>query len=217
MSARESLSDILSDHVQRLSKTRPVIAQAYEDVVQRLLASDAGQNCPAEGEVLPSFLLPDDQGRLVSLDYFLECGPVVVSMNRGHWCAFYLHELEALQLFQADIRDAGGQILAITPERQVFANELVTSCKLDFPVLCDIDNDYALSLGLAVWFGEEIKPLLLELGIDLEEYQGNAGWVIPVPATFVLNRDGRIVARFANADFRKRMEPAAILETLKTL
>ena len=217
MNPGDSLADILSNHVQRIARNVPEIARAYEEVVLRLVESGAGQNGPDVGDVLPPFLLPDDQGNLAGLDDFLKHGPLVVSMNRGHWCAFCRYELEALQAFHAEIRNAGAQVLAITPERQTFANALITRCNLDFPVLCDIDNGYALSLGLAVWFGEEIKPLLRQYGIDLEEYQGNAGWVIPVPATFVLNRDGRIMARFADADFRQRMEPQAVLEAVQAL
>lgn len=217
MNNRESLADILSNHVQQMTRAVPEVAQAYENVVTRLLESDAGGNGPRVGEVLPSFLLPDDQGKLRGLADFLERGPLVVSMNRGHWCAFCRHELEALQAFHADIRDAGAQILAITPERQTYANMLKTDCNLDYPVLSDIDNGYALSLGLAVWFGDEIKALFHQNNIDLERYQGNTGWVIPIPATFVLDQDGRIMARFADADFRRRMEPTAILETLNAL
>ena len=32
------------------------------------------------------------------------------------------------------------------------------------------------------------------------------GWVLPIPATFVVGRDGLVKARFVDPDFRKRME-----------
>jgi len=81
-------------------------------------------------------------------------------------------------------------------------------------VLCDIDNAYALSLGLVAWCGDEIRSVLGELGIDLVDFQGNPNWMVPIPATYVLATDGRIKAAFVDADFRRRMSPDDILSAL---
>ena len=75
---------------------------------------------------------------------------------------------------------------------------------MPFPVLTDLDNGYALSLNLAIWLGAEIQRLLAHQ--DLASFHGNDGWVLPIPATFVVSRDGLVKARFVDPDFRKRME-----------
>ena len=82
-------------------------------------------------------------------------------------------------------------------------------------ILTDIDNGYALSLGLVAWLGDELKVLMQRRGYHLDTYHGNDSWFVPVPATFVVGSDGRVVARFIDADFRRRMEISDILEALK--
>ena len=80
------------------------------------------------------------------------------------------------------------------------------------PILTDLDNSYALSLNLAIWLGAEIQHLLAHQ--DLATFHGNDGWVLPIPATFVVGRDGLVKARFVDPDFRKRMEIDDLLAAL---
>jgi len=216
MALQTSLADTLAAHVRRLEEERPQTAATYANIVSRLVTAGAGSSAPGVGDQLPPFQLPDDRGRLVSSGDLLAEGPLVVSMNRGHWCAFCRHELGALQDINDIVGSHGGNIIAITPERQAFAKKLKDQCKLEFPVLCDVDNGYALSLGLAVWCGDEIKPIFSEIGIDLALYQGNPSWLVPIPATYIVATDGRIVGSFVEADFRQRMAPEDILTALRT-
>jgi peroxiredoxin len=81
-------------------------------------------------------------------------------------------------------------------------------------ILSDIDNGFALSLGLAFWVGEKVIELMKARGLDLQKFQGNDGWFLPVPATFVLNRKGRVIARSVNPDFRTRMAIDEIVHAL---
>jgi peroxiredoxin len=80
--------------------------------------------------------------------------------------------------------------------------------------LTDLDLAYAFSLGLVFWVGEKIKETYRQFGIDLEKFQGHGGWLLPIPATLVLSRDGRVKARFVDPDFRHRMGMEDILSAL---
>ena len=80
-----------------------------------------------------------------------------------------------------------------------------SSTKSPFPVFTDVDNGYALSLNLAVWVGPDSDWLLSSFGRSLPDYQGNEAWMLPIPATFVIARDGIVTARFIDPDFRRRM------------
>src|SRR5260370_25679578 len=102
------------------------------------------------------------------------------------------------------IRALGGQVVAIMPEVQQFAEKFKSDSDAPFPVLTDLDNGYALLLNLAIWLGTEIRQLLSYQ--DMSSFHGNDGWVLPIPATFVIGRDGLVKARFVDPDFRKRME-----------
>jgi len=78
-----------------------------------------------------------------------------------------------------------------------------------------MDNGYAMSLNLAVWIGGEMREMMLELGRDLPRYQGNDGWMLPISATFVVGRDGRIKARFFDSDYRRRAAVEDLIDSLK--
>ena len=100
------------------------------------------------------------------------------------------------------------------PETQQFAEQFKADASAPFPVLTDLDNGYALSLNLAIWLGTEIQRLLAYQ--DMSSFHGNDGWVLPIPATFVVGRDGLVKARFVDPDFRKRMEIDDLIAALKS-
>ncbi len=81
----------------------------------------------------------------------------------------------------------------------------------NFPILSDMDNGYALLLNLAFYVGDEKRRFMTAAGWDVSPYQGNESWTLPIPATFVVGRDGRVTARFIDPDYRKRMEIDDIL------
>jgi peroxiredoxin len=182
----------------------PAYGKAVDRLVARIHENGGGENAPRPGDPMPPFILPDETGRLISLNSLLEKGPVAVMFYRGHWCPYCRLNVRAvIQAFDR-IKASGGQIVAIMPEIQEFAEKFKSDSDAPFPVLTDLDNGYALSLNLAIWLGTEIQRLLSYQ--DLSNFHGNDGWVLPIPATFVVGRDGLVKARFVDPDFRKRME-----------
>ena len=191
----------------------PAYGTAVDRLVARLKENGGGENAPRPGEVMPPFLLPDDKGRLVSLESLLATGPVAVMFFRGHWCPYCRLNVRAVSQAIERIEAVGGQVVAIMPEIQTFAEKFKTEAGVPFPVLTDLDNGYALTLNLAIWLGAEIKDLLSYQ--DMASFYGNDGWVVPIPATFVVAGDGKIRARFVDPDFRKRMEIDDLIAALK--
>lgn len=106
---------------------------------------------------------------------------------------------------------AGGDVVSITPEIGQYARNLQVKRSLPFAVLTDVDLIYAFSLGLVFWVGDKIREMYGDFGIDLEQFQGNGGWLLPIPATLVVGRDGHVKARFVDPDFRHRMSTQDIL------
>lgn len=210
-----SLSERLETFANVARALRPDMQEAVDRMVERLKASQAGESAPKPGESMSPFTLPDETGRLVSLETLLERGPVAVTFHRGHWCPYCRINTRALSEAQAKIHEIGAQIVAIMPERQQFAAAFKSESGLDYPVLTDIDNGYALSVNLAIWVGAELEEIMAASGRDLPRYQGNEGWFLPIPATFVLAGDGTVVARFIDPDYRKRMAVDDLLAALK--
>jgi peroxiredoxin len=211
-----SLSERLETFANVARALRPEMQEAVDRMVERLKASNAGEAAPKPGEPMPPFILPDETGRLISLESLLATGPVAVTFHRGHWCPYCRINTRALAEAQKTIKAEGAQIVAIMPERQQFAATFKSDARLHYPVLTDIDNGYALSLNLAIWVGAELERLMAASGRDLPRYQGNEAWFLPIPATFVLASDGTIKARFIDPDYRKRMTVEDLLAALKT-
>jgi peroxiredoxin len=194
----------------------PPFADAVDRLVARLQKSGAGQNAPQVGEPMPPFHLPDESGRVVSLERLLSKGPVAVTFHRGHWCPYCRLNTKALAEAQTEIESNGGQVVAIMPDRQQFAEKFKTESQARFSILTDMDNGYALSLNLVVWVGAEMERMIASAGRDIPSYQGNISWMLPIPATFVVGTDARIKARFVDPDYRKRMGVEALLTALRS-
>jgi peroxiredoxin len=205
---------IVADKVRELS---PPFAEAVDRLVKRLQESGAGLNAPRPGEAMPDFMLPDETGRLVELADLLAAGPVAVVFNRGHWCPYCRLNTVALAEANAEAEASGGRIVAITPERQQFTAALKAWAKAPFPILTDMDNAYALSLGLAIWVGGEVDRYMAVAGVNLPAYQGNPSWMLPIPATFIVGADGLIRERYVDPDYRQRMAIEDLLAALKNV
>ncbi len=124
---------------------------------------------------------------------------------------------QPLRDFEPDISARGGQILAITPDIEEFTSELRADAEASFPILTDLDNGYALELNLAIWIDDEKRQAMTAAGWDISDSQANQFWTLPIPATFVVGRDGRVKARHIDPDYRKRMATEEILTALETL
>jgi peroxiredoxin len=193
----------------------PAYSAAVDRLVERINGNGGGENAPRPGEAMPPFLLPNVDGQLVTLPSLLASGPVAVMFFRGHWCPYCRLSVRAVIEAMDRIKAVGGQVVAIMPETQAFAEKFGGDSGAPFPVLTDLDNGYALSLNLAIWLGAEIEKLLSPTQ-DIPSFHGNDGWVLPIPATFVVDRDGLVRARFVDPDFRKRMAIDDLIDALKT-
>jgi peroxiredoxin len=195
--------------------SRP-FAEAVDRLVSRLQRADVGAGAPRVGDLMPPFYLPDEKGRIVSLPELMKDGPVAVVIHRGHWCPYCRINTRALAQARPLIEEAGGQVVAIVPDRERYAAVIRAEAEATFPVLTDMDSGYAMSLNLVFWLGEEMRGFMSAAGLDLAEYQGNESWMVPVPATFVVGRDGRIEGRFVDPDYRKRMAIESMLTAFRT-
>jgi peroxiredoxin len=208
-----TLSEQLEAYAAAGREIFPAYSEAVDRLAERIHENGGGENAPRPGEVMPPFMLPDETGRLVGLPSLLADGPVAVMFFRGHWCPYCRLNVRAVIEAMDRIKAVGGQVVAIMPETQAFAGKFKTDSGASFPVLTDLDNGYALSLNLAIWLGVEIQKLLSYQ--DMASFHGNDGWVLPIPATFVVGRDGIVKARFVDPDFRKRMAIDDLIAALK--
>jgi peroxiredoxin len=201
-----------ADEVRRLD---PAFADVVDRMVNRLRQSKAGSPAPSTGDQMPPFVLPDEEGRLVSLTDLLKQGPVVVSFHRGHWCPYCRMSADALAKIDPQVRAAGARLVLITPEVQQFTRKFKADVNASFPILTDLDSGYALELSLAIKIDDEKRVAMTQSGWDIALFQDNQSWTLPIPATFVVGSDGLVKARFVDPDYRKRMETEDLLTALQ--
>jgi len=189
-------------------------AEVYDELVARLRTEKAGSAAPGVGDRMPSFLLPDKDGCLLDLQDLLNRGPAVISFNRGHWCEYCAIELTALTRAMERIKALGATTVSIMPETPEFTAKVTAKIGNSFKVLSDVDNSYSVGLGLTIWLGDRVRMLYMSHGLQLDKYQGNDLWFVPIPATYVVGQDGRILARHVDPDFRSRMDVEDIIAAL---
>ena len=170
------------------------------------------------GERAPGFTLPDAMGNEVSLADRLDAGPVVLQFYRGEWCPYCNLHLRALQAALPEIRKRDASLIAISPQSPDHALSMTKKAELEFDVLSDVDQHVIRDYRLQFTLPADLQSVHLNVfDLDLRAQTANGTWNLTVPGTFVISADGRIVAAGVEVDYRARMEPSVILESLDEL
>lgn len=188
---------------------------SYDAMIARLRRSGAADAAPHVGDVMADFVLPDAKGMMQRLSDLLAAGPAVVSFNRGSWCPYCEVEITAWAEQGAALRAAGARLIIITPEVGGRMTALAAIAGQEAVVLCDVQMGVALRNGLAFPVGPEVLSGFLADGFDLAEVNGTQSGFLPVPATFLLDRDRVVKFAFVEPDFSRRAEPAEVLAALR--
>jgi peroxiredoxin len=197
-----------------------------EQATAELLASGIEKQILPAGAAAPEFALPDaNSGKPVRSSDLLALGPLVVNFFRGRWCPYCVTELETWRDLHAEVRRMGALMVAISPQNQRQNAFTVQQHELPFPVLSDAGAEVAEKFGIAYTVPETQRRYFQSIMVNIPFT--NAGlnyktateqsWKLPLPATFVIGRNGTIAYAEAHADFRVRPEPAEIFAALSVL
>lgn len=196
-------------------KTAPAgRAALYEQKIEELRASFALDRTIKAGDRAPDFELPDAAGQIVRLRGLLASGPVVLTFYRGGWCPYCNLQLRAYQTVLPEIENHGGTLVAVSPQLPDETLSTAEKNALTFPVLSDAGNAVARRFGLVFTLADELKAAMLSNSKALPPINGDDSWELPVPATYVIAKDGRVTLASIEVDYRKRLEPRAILNAL---
>ncbi len=166
------------------------------------------------GATAPDFELSDVKGEKKSLKAMLAQGPVVVTFYRGSWCPFCTAQLAAYQDVIGEIKATGAQLVAISPELMDGSKSLAESMKLEYSILADTGNVAAKKFGVSYVVPESVAPMYKPL---LKKANGDESGELPLAATYVIDRTGKVAYAFVNADYRVRAEPSDVLAALRAL
>jgi len=213
------LREIFAERKELIAKYVPadvsaVHARAVEALKAQAIVARALRTFGV-GAKAPSFELPDLNGKLISSASLLAKGRLVLSFIRGRWCAFCVGQMEAMNYVAAEIAAAGASLIAVSPQTEKQSYFMHDQHKLAFPLLVDPHNHFARQLGLVYRVSDEQQALYRSTFVNLPFTNGDPSWELPIPATFVIDRDGTILFASANEDYMDRPEPLEILEVVQ--
>lgn len=193
----------------------PEIIETMRRATAELIASGAAARAMKAGDRAPAFTLNDHEGRPHASADLLAGAPLVVSFYRGVWCPYCNMELQALQAALPQFEALGARLVAISPQTAANSRKSVRQNALAFPILSDPHNDVAAAFGLRFALPDYLVDLYKNLKNDLPAFNGDPSWTLPMPARFVIGRDGTILYAEVNPDYTRRPEPEDMLPALR--
>lgn len=161
--------------------------------------------------------LVDQHGGAFDLAALVAEKPVIVTFYRGGWCPYCNLELRAYQAILTAIHAEGAELIAISPEMPDHSLTTAEKNDLAYTVLSDVGGAFASALGIRFTLSDTVRPFYEKAGHALPDRNGDGTWALPMPATFVVDRGGLIIAALIEPDYRKRLDPRAALDALVAL
>jgi peroxiredoxin len=215
MNPTQSLSEELAAYKagfrQRVAPERVTMMEA---ATADLRATGIEQKALHVGDAAPALSLPDAMGQSIALDALWAQGPLVLLFYRGGWCPYCNLELRAWQRELTRLGEIGARLVAISPQTPDNSLSTQERNELAFPVLSDSSLKASDAFGVTFVLPPELADLYGRVGNDLPVINGNGQWALPIPATYVIDTQGRIAFAHVEADYRERAEPAAVLDVL---
>jgi peroxiredoxin len=195
----------------------PAAAHEIDAANLRLARSDLAERALQAGRSAPDFVLADATGTMVDSQRLRARGPLVLSFYRGAWCPYCNLELRAWQRHLRDLKQLGATLVAISPQMPDASLTLAQKHALDYPVLSDPGNHVARQFGIVFTVDDGLRTVHETFGIDLTAHNGDSSFELPVPATYLIDRDATVIGAWVDADYRRRAEPSLVLARLREL
>jgi peroxiredoxin len=210
------LREIFAERKELIAKYVPPETQGiHTQAVAELKARRLAANILAVGAKAPAFELPDHDGKATSSSELLANGRLVVCFIRGRWCPFCVGQMEAMNLVAPFVEQAGASLVAISPQTVKQSFFMRDQHKLRFPLLSDAGNKVARQFGLTYRVPALQEAVYRRAFVNLPFANGDESWELPIPATYILERDGTVLFASANEDYTERPEPSDIVLALR--
>ncbi len=209
----------LQDQLDEITARTRLLVQAErlavgERAVEELFATGIEESILPVGATAPEFALKDSNNKMVRSTELLATGPLVIKFFRGRWCPYCMTELETWRDLYGKIREHNALLVAIGPQIQRQSDFMANRHGLPFPVLTDTNNQVAEQFGLVYTVPETYRSYYLSILVNIPFVNGEQSWRLPLPATYVIGKDRKILFAEAHADFRVRPEPEEALAAL---
>ena len=210
------LREIFAERKALIAKYVPAETQAiHAQTVADLKARQLSAAILPVGAKAPDFELPDHNGAPVNSSALRAKGRLVLCFIRGRWCPFCVGQMEAMNLILPQIEHAGATLVAISPQTVKQSFFMHDQHKLRFPLLSDAGNKLARRFGLTYRVPPAQEAVYRRAFVNLPFTNGDDSWELPIPATYIVERNGTILYASANEDYTERPEPSEIVGILE--
>ncbi len=166
------------------------------------------------GDEAPQFEAHDSNGNNVNLSAELQKGKVVLIFYRGQWCPYCNRHMSALQDSLSMITYKGAKLIAITPEKNEEINKTVEKSNAQFSIVYDANHIIMDAYEVTFTMSKSKHLAYKTYGININEASGNDDRALPVPATYIIDTDGRITYRHFDKAYKNRASVKEILDNL---
>lgn len=167
------------------------------------------------GDEAPNFAGVDQFGNEFELNKAIDKGPVVLLFYRGYWCPYCNKQLSQLEDSLNFISEKGGMVVAVTPEKPEGIKKTIKKTNASFVIIHDKDLKIMTAYNVGFKLNEDaLRKNKSKGGINLEKYNGDNGPNLPVPATYIIGDDGKILFGFYDPDYKKRATVGKILDNI---
>jgi peroxiredoxin len=166
------------------------------------------------GDQAPLFEALDYLGEKIELSEKLKAGPVVLFFYRGSWCSYCTRQMKELQDSVSMITGKGASIIGITPETNNSIIKIAERSGASFPLIHDTGYKIMKQYNVSFRLDDETISRYRKYDLGVAQSNDNEDYILPVPATYVIDTDGIIRFIYFNSDYRKRV---TVLEILKHL
>lgn len=166
------------------------------------------------GDKAPMFKAKDQNGNVIKSSDILKNEKLIVVFYRGQWCPMCNKHLSHLQDHVSEFKKAGAQLVAITPEVSVNVDKTIEKTKADYPILHDTDSKIMKEYGVEFMLPVKLQKKYKEYGIDLTVANGNDEQLLPVPATYIIGKDGKVKFVQYDPNYKNRSNAKDILKHL---
>jgi peroxiredoxin/nucleoside-diphosphate-sugar epimerase len=194
----------------------PDAVAAFARLIQDLRDQGAGKGLNI-GDKAPDFTLEDPTGKPITLYEELAKGPVIIVFYRGEWCPYCNLQLKAYERIMHEIKTAGAQLIAISPQTPDQSLSMKEKHELSFFVLSDANNKTAENYNLKYKLPDFQQAIQKRSGIELHQYNGDHTFELPVTATYIIDKKGTVIAGASEINHRTRMEPSDALTNVRSL
>ena len=209
------LREIFAERRELISKYVPPQTQAvHAATIAALKQQRMAANILPVTAKIPEFQLQDHNSKTVASSELLAKSRLVLCFIRGRWCPFCVAQMEAMNLILPEIERAGATLAAISPQTVQQSFFMRDQHKLRFPLLSDPGNKVAKQFSLTYRVPEEQKAIYQRAFVNLPFVNGDDSWQLPIPATYIIDRDGTVLYASANEDYSERPEPEEIVRLL---